>query len=136
ILGGYVGKYLKYLQGKVEDFIGRMPIPDLIFSIIGILLGIVIGAPAYLGLSKIQLPSIIGTTIFMFVYLLIILFTTRIVYRSKDRILNLIRKKDKIYVEKGAISQIMDKINENVFYLIKDYSSDVSKFNAQFLYSS
>ncbi|GAG73864.1 unnamed protein product [marine sediment metagenome] len=105
ILGGYVGKYLKYLQGKVEDFIGRMPIPDLIFSIIGILLGIVIGAPAYLGLSKIQLPSIIGTTISMFVYLLIILFTTRIVYRSKDRILNLIRKKDKIYVEKGAISQ-------------------------------
>lgn len=104
ILGGYVGKYLKYFQSKVEDFIGRIPIPDLIFSIIGILLGIVIGAPAYLGLSKIQLPSIIGTTIFMFVYLLIILFTTRIVYRSKDRILNLIRKKDKIYVEKGAIS--------------------------------
>ncbi|GAG59712.1 unnamed protein product, partial [marine sediment metagenome] len=28
------------------------------------------------------------------------------------------------------LSQIMDKINENVFYLIKDYSSDVSKFNA------
>ncbi len=25
--------------------------------------------------------------------------------------------------------QIMDKINENVFYLIKDYSSDINKFN-------
>ncbi len=104
ILGGYVGKYLKYFQGKIEDFIGRMPIPDLIFSIIGILLGIAIGLPAYLVLSKIQLLSIIGTVISMFVYSLIILFTTRIVYKNKDRILNLIRKKDKIHVEKGAIS--------------------------------
>lgn len=100
ILGGYVGKYLKYFQGKVEDFIGRMPIADLITSFIGIFLGIIIAVLVYIiGLSQIPLPSMIRYIISVFLSLLIIFFTTRVVntvYRRKDLILSLRKTKDRI----------------------------------------
>lgn len=99
-LGGFVGRYLKYLLRKIEEFVRRMPIPDLISSFIGIFLGIIIAVLVYIiGLSQIPLPSMIRYVISVFLSLLIIFLTTRVVntvYRRKDLILSLRKTRDKI----------------------------------------
>ena len=100
ILGGYIGKYLKYFQRKIEEFVRSMPIPDLISSFVGFFLGIIIAVLVYIiGLSQIPLSSMIRYVISVFLSLLIIFLTTRvvnIVYRRKDLILSLRKTKDKI----------------------------------------
>jgi uncharacterized protein YacL len=107
-LGGFLGRYLNRFYKKVEDLVGRMPISDLIFSFIGIILGIILAAPIIyiglsIGLSQISFLSMIGLLVSMFISFLVIFITARIVHRRKDSILGLIRRRGRFSNEKIAI---------------------------------